>query len=126
MKIIATNKAPAAIGAYSQAVLANNTLYVSGQIPFVAETMKCIDDHDVALQAKQCLANIKAIVEAADLKIENVVKCNIFVTDMNDFATVNEQYSTFFGNHKPARAFVQVAGLPRGVKVEIEAIAVKE
>lgn len=124
MKFITTSQAPAAIGPYSQAVEANGTLYVSGQIPFDPATMTCVSE-DVALQTKQCLKNIKAILDEAGYATEQVVKCVIFIKDMNDFAAINAVYADFFQDHKPARACVEVARLPRDVKVEIDAIAVK-
>lgn len=124
MKIISTPHAPAAIGPYSQAIEANGVLYISGQIPFHPETMTCIGE-DIAQQTDQCLKNIKAILEEAGYTLENVVKCGIFIKDMDDFAKINEVYGTYFSNHKPARACVEVARLPRDVKIEIEATAVK-
>lgn len=124
MKIIETTDAPAAIGPYSQAIEAGNTLYVSGQIPLDPVTMTLASD-DVKGQTEQCLKNLKAIVEAAGYTLNQVVKCGIFLADMNDFAVVNEVYGNYFATHKPARACVEVARLPRDVKVEIEAIAVK-
>ena len=124
MKIISTTEAPAAIGPYSQAVEVKGTLYVSGQIPFDATTMELISD-DIKIQTDQCLKNIKAILKAAGYATEDVVKCMIFLADMNDFAAVNDVYAEHFGDHKPARACVEVARLPRDVKVEIDAIAVK-
>ncbi|MFA5006911.1 MAG: RidA family protein [Candidatus Izemoplasmatales bacterium] len=123
-QFIKTEHAPAAIGPYSQAVLAGNTLYVSGQIPFVPETMKVAGD-DVASQTRQSLQNVKGIVEAAGFKVADIVKCTVFLKDMNDFAAMNAEYAAFFGDHKPARAAVEVARLPRDVKVEIDAICVR-
>jgi len=124
MKIIQTKQAPAAIGPYSQAIEANGTLYISGQIPLHPETMEFISD-DVKEQTHQCLKNLQAILESAGYTLSNVTKCGIFLADMNDFAIVNEVYSEYFSSHKPARACVEVARLPRDAKVEIEAIAVK-
>jgi len=124
MKIIATHNAPAAIGPYSQAIEAGGTLYISGQIPFDPKTMACISD-DVAKQTDQCLKNIQAILEEAGYTLNDVVKCGIFIKDMNDFATINDIYGQYFSEHKPARACVEVARLPRDVKIEIEATAVK-
>ena len=123
-KIINTEKAPAAIGPYSQAVEANGTLYVSGQIPFVPETMAVISE-DIREQTKQSLENVKAILEAAGYSLSDVVKAGVFIKDMNDFAAINEIYNEYLGEVKPARACVEVARLPRDVKVEIEVIAVK-
>lgn len=123
-KIIFTEKAPAAIGPYSQAVEANGMLFVSGQIPFVPETMLVVSD-DVKEQTRQSLENVKAILEGAGYTMANVVKAGVFIKDMNDFAAINEVYSEYLGEVKPARACVEVARLPRDVKVEIEVIAVK-
>jgi len=124
MRIIETKNAPAAIGPYSQAVEAGNTLYISGQIPLDPVTMALISE-DVKVQTDQCLKNLKAIIDEAGYTLDHVVKCGIFLADMNDFAVVNEVYGKYFATHKPARACVEVARLPRDVKVEIEAIAVK-
>ncbi|MGL4425572.1 MAG: RidA family protein [Cetobacterium sp.] len=123
-RIINTTKAPAAIGPYSQAVEVNGTLYVSGQIPFVPETMTVISD-DIKEQTRQSLENVKAILEEAGYTLNDVVKAGVFIKDMNDFISINEVYSEYLGEVKPARACVEVARLPRDVKVEIEVIAVK-
>ncbi len=123
MKKIETKHAPAAVGAYSQGVLVNNTLYVSGQIPFIPETMTCISD-DIKEQTLQSLKNVLAIVEAAGMKKENIVKCTVFMTNMSDFPLMNEVYGNFFKEHKPARAAVEVRRLPKDVMVEIDAIAI--
>ena len=123
-KFISTKNAPAAVGPYSQAVEVNDTLYVSGQIPFVPATMTLVSE-DIAEQTKQSLANIKAILDEAGYKVEDIVKCQCFLKDMNDFAAMNAVYEEFFGEHKPARAAVEVARLPKDVKVEIDAIAIK-
>lgn len=123
-KIIHTEKAPAALGPYSQAIEVNGTLYVSGQIPFVPETMTLVSDC-VKAQTKQSLENIKAILEAAGYTFKDVVRAGVFIKDMNDFAAVNEVYAEYLGDVKPARACVEVARLPKDVKVEIEVIAVR-
>ena len=123
-KIIHTEKAPAALGPYSQAIEVNGTLYVSGQIPFVPETMTLVSDC-VKAQTKQSLENIKYILEAAGYTFKDVVRAGVFIKDMNDFAAVNEVYAEYLGDVKPARACVEVARLPKDVKVEIEVIAVK-
>lgn len=123
-KIIHTEKAPAALGPYSQAIEVNGTLYVSGQIPFVPETMTLVSDC-VKAQTKQSLENIKAILEAAGYTFKDVVRAGVFIKDMNDFAAVNEVYAEYLGDVKPSRACVEVARLPKDVKVEIEVIAVK-
>jgi 2-iminobutanoate/2-iminopropanoate deaminase len=124
MKFIETKKAPAAVGPYSQGVEANGTLYVSGQIPFVPETMTLIGA-TIQEQTKQSLDNIKAIVEEAGYKVENIVKCQVFLKDMNDFTYMNKVYEDFFDGHKPARCAVEVSRLPKDVKVEIDAVCVK-
>lgn len=125
MKVIDTKNAPAAIGAYVQAIEAGNTLYISGQLPLDPEKMEFVSE-DAKEQAHQCLKNLKAILEAAGFTLENVVKCGIFLKDMNDFAAVNEAYGEYFTNHKAARFCVEVARLPKDAKIEIDAIAVKE
>ncbi|AVQ30504.1 MULTISPECIES: RidA family protein [Fusobacterium] len=123
-KIIHTKKAPAALGPYSQAVEVNGVLFVSGQIPFVPETMALISE-DIQDQTKQSLENIGAILEAAGYTFKNVIKATVFIKNMEDFALMNEVYNEYLGNIKPARACVEVARLPKDVKVEIEVIAVK-
>ena len=117
-------KSPAALGPYSQAVEVNGTLFVSGQIPFVPETMALISE-DIQDQTKQSLENVKAILEAAGYTFKNVIKATVFIKNMEDFALMNEVYNEYLGNIKPARACVEVARLPKDVKVEIEVIAVK-
>jgi 2-iminobutanoate/2-iminopropanoate deaminase len=124
MKTIHTNNAPAAVGPYSQGVLVNDTLYVSGQIPFVAETMT-VAGSDIKSQTKQSLNNVLAIVTEAGFKKENIVKCGVFMKDLSMFKDMNEVYAEFFGDHKPARFAVEVSRLPLDVLVEIDAIVVK-
>ncbi|MBU1093742.1 MAG: RidA family protein [Firmicutes bacterium] len=124
MKNIHTKNAPQAVGPYSQGVLVKDTLYVSGQIPFVPGTMTLVSD-DISDQTRQSLSNILAIVEAAGLKKEDIVRCGVFMTDLGDFSKMNTVYAAFFGDHKPARAAVEVRRLPKDVLVEIDAIAVK-
>jgi len=124
-KIINTDKAPAPIGPYNQAVLIGNTLFTSGQIALHPTTMELVLD-DIETETKQVMNNMKAVLEAADMTFENVVKTTIFIMDMNDFARINSVYGTYFDeNTAPARETVQVAGLPKGVNVEISMIAVK-
>jgi 2-iminobutanoate/2-iminopropanoate deaminase len=123
-KIIITDKAPAPIGPYNQAVLVGNTLYTSGQIALNPVTMELVLD-DIATETKQVMENMKAVLEAAEMTFENVVKTTIFIMNMNDFAAINAVYATYFNeNTAPARETVQVAGLPKGVNVEISMIAV--
>ena len=126
MNVINTQKAPGAIGPYSQAYEVNGVVYTSGQIPVNPKTGEV--PADVAAQARQSLDNVKAIVEAAGLKVGDIVKTTVFVKDLNDFATVNATYEAFFTEHNatfPARSCVEVARLPKDVKIEIEAIAVR-
>ena len=123
-RVIHTEKAPAALGPYSQGIEVNGTLYVSGQIPFVPETMTLVSD-DVKAQTRQSLENVKAILEVAGYTMQDVVKAGVFIKNMDDFAAINEVYAEYLGDVKPARACVEVARLPKDVKVEIEVIAVK-
>lgn len=124
-KIIFTDKAPAPIGPYNQAVLINETLYTSGQIALHPETMELVLD-DIETETKQVMENMKAVLEAADMTFDNVIKSTIFIMDMNDFARINTVYGSYFNEKTaPARETVQVAGLPKGVNVEISMIAVK-
>lgn len=123
-KPIATAGAPAAIGPYSQAVQAGNTVYVSGQLPIDPAT-GAFAGADIAAQTQQSLANICAILEEAGMTMANVVKTTVLLADINEFATMNAVYAQFFTEPYPARAAFQVAALPKGAKVEIEAIAVK-
>ena len=122
-QVIHTENAPAAIGPYSQAVKAGNLLFVSGQVPFVPETMEIVEG-DVKAQTAQSLKNLQAILKEAGADFSNVVKSTVFIKDMNEFAQINEVYAEYFGENKPARACVEVARLPKDVKVEIELIAV--
>ncbi|MDR1582790.1 MAG: RidA family protein [Prevotellaceae bacterium] len=124
-RIINTNKAPAAVGPYSQAVEVNNTLYISGQIPVDPETGKFVSDTDVKEQAKQALKNIGQILDAAGYSFNDVVKSTVLLKNISDFATVNEVYATFYTESLPARAAFEVANLPLGALVEIETIAAK-
>ncbi|MFR4763263.1 MAG: RidA family protein [Anaerococcus obesiensis] len=124
MKIIETKNAPGAVGAYSQGIVSNGFVYSSGQLPLVPETGELISD-DVKKATRQSLENVKAIVEAGGSSVEKIVKVNIFLDDVNDFAAVNEAYAEFFGDHKPARSCVEVGKLPKNGLLEIEAIAVK-
>jgi len=121
-QIISTPLAPAAIGAYSQAVKAGNTLYISGQLGLDPGSMKLVDG--VVNQTRRALENMGHILNAAGGTYTNVVKCTILLADMNDFVEVNKVYSEFFGKSLPARAAYQVAALPKGGRVEIEAVAV--
>ncbi|OCA52569.1 2-iminobutanoate/2-iminopropanoate deaminase [Photorhabdus namnaonensis] len=124
---INTNKAPAAIGPYVQGVDLGNMVITSGQIPVNPETGDVAED--IAAQARQSLENVKAIVEKAGLTVGDIVKTTVFVKDLNDFSTVNATYEAFFKEHNasfPARSCVEVARLPKDVKIEIEAIAIRK
>lgn len=119
---ISTDKAPGAIGPYSQAVKAGGMVFCSGQIPIDPATGEFISG-GVAEQTRQVLANLSAVLEAAGLGLDDVVKTTVFLADMADFTSMNEVYSEFFSENKPARATVQAARLPRDARVEIECIA---
>jgi len=124
-KIITTDNAPAPIGPYNQAVLSGNTLYTSGQIALNPKTMELVLD-TIEIETKQVMENMKAVLEAAEMNFSNVVKSTIFIMDMADFARINSVYALYFDEKTaPARETVQVAGLPKGVNVEISMIAVK-
>ena len=122
--IINTNKAPAPIGPYSQAVAAGDLLFVSGQIPMNPTTGEIVSS-DIKAETNQVMENIGAILSEAGLGFENVLKSSIFLTDMQSFAQVNEAYGTYFTDKFPARETVQVAALPKGVNVEISVIALR-
>ena len=122
-KAISTDKAPAAIGPYSQAIEVNWMIYTSGAIPVNPETQMIPEG--VEAQADQAICNMKAILEAAGTTIENVIKTTVFIKDMNDFTKINEVYAKHFTGTFPARSCVEVARLPKDVLLEIEAIAVK-
>ncbi|WP_456456917.1 RidA family protein [Nitratifractor sp.] len=121
MQIIATDKAPQAIGPYSQAILVDGMLYSSGQIALTPEGE--LIEGDVAAQTRQVLHNLSAVLAAAGGSLNDVVKTTIFLADMEDFATVNDVYAEFFGTHRPARSTVAVKTLPKNVQVEIDCIA---
>jgi len=124
-KIIYTEKAPAPIGPYSQAVLIGNTLYTSGQVALNPATMELVLD-DIETETRQVMENMKAVLAAAGMDFTHVVKTTIFIMDMGDFARINSVYATYFDEATaPARETVQVAGLPKGVNIEISMIAVK-
>ncbi|MCO4785682.1 Enamine/imine deaminase [Marinomonas gallaica] len=124
-QVIFSENAPAAIGPYSQAVRAGNTVYLSGQIPLVPETMEVISD-DVAEQTTQVFKNLQAVCEAAGGSLKDIVKLNIYMTDLGNFALVNEVMTKFFVEPYPARAALGVRALPKGVAVEIEGVLVLE
>lgn len=121
MKFVATDQAAAAIGPYSQGVIAGNMFYSSGQIPLTPGGE--LVDGSIEDQAHQVFANLKAVLAEAGSSLGQVVKTTVFIKDMNDFAVLNEVYASYFGDHKPARSTVEVARLPKDAKVEIEVIA---
>jgi len=123
-EIISTQKAPAAIGPYSQAVQAGNLLFISGQLPINPATGS-MAGADIKTQTRQSLSNLEAILAAAEMDLDNVVKVSVYLANMNDFNAMNEVYSTFFTGDFPARVAVEVARLPKDALVEIEAIAIK-
>lgn len=123
--IIQTNKAPSPIGSFSQAVVVDKTMYISGQIGFDPDTMDIVGGgKDVKAETEQALTNMGAILKAAGASFDNLVKCTVLLKDINDFAKVNEVYGSFFSKNFPARAAYQVGALPKNALVEIEAIAV--
>jgi 2-iminobutanoate/2-iminopropanoate deaminase len=122
-KIISTSEAPAAIGPYSQAVRSGDLLFCSGQIPLDPKSGQIVSG-DIAAQTRRVLDNIAAVLKADGVTFENVVKTTIFLTDLGDFQTVNEIYSSYLKQQPPARSTVQVSALPKGANVEIEVIAV--
>ncbi len=124
-KVIITNNAPAPIGPYNQAVLSGNTLYTSGQIAFNPETGLLVLDN-ITQETEQVMANLKAVLEAANMTFEHVIKTSIFISNMDDFATINEVYGRYFNDDTaPARETVQVVRLPKDVHIEISMIAVQ-
>ena len=121
MKSVSTTNAPAAIGPYAQGIIVNNMFYSSGQIPLTAAGE--LVEGDIEAQTHQVFENLKAVLASAGSSLDQVVKTTVFMKDMNDFGTMNDVYATHFGEHKPARSAVEVARLPKDVKVEIEVIA---
>jgi 2-iminobutanoate/2-iminopropanoate deaminase len=122
-KIIQTNEAPQAIGPYSQAVMVGNMLFTSGQIPLKPDGQ--LVEGDIRVQTKQVLENVKAVLQEAGCDLSDVVKTTVFIQDMNDFQALNEVYESYFSASRPARSTVEVARLPKDVKVEIECVAFK-
>lgn len=121
-EVISTDGAPAAIGAYSQAVKAGDLVYISGQIPMTPAGE--LVTGDVSEQTRQSLENLKAILEESGSSLEDTIKVNIYASDMDNFGAINDVYSEYFTTEPPARAFVEVAGLPKDVDVEISAVAI--
>ncbi|KGR89186.1 deaminase [Ureibacillus massiliensis 4400831 = CIP 108448 = CCUG 49529] len=124
MKTVSTTNAPAAIGPYAQGIIVNGLFYSSGQIPLTADGQ--LVEGDIVAQTTQVFENLKAVLAEAGSSLDKVVKTTVFLKDMNDFAAMNETYAKNFGDHKPARSAVEVARLPKDVRVEIEVIAVVE
>ena len=123
-QIIATDKAPGAVGPYSQAVVANGFVFTAGQIPLIPGT-KTIVEGGIQEQTRRALQNVQAVLEAAGTTLDKVVKTTVFLSDMNNFAAMNEVYAEFFSENPPSRSAVEVARLPLDVLVEIEAIALR-
>ncbi len=123
MKSVATNNAPQAIGPYSQAIITGNLVFCSGQIPLDPATMEIVGE-SITEQTNIVLQNLSGLLEAAGSNLGQVVKTTVYLKDMSDFAAMNEEYARHFGDHRPARAAVEVARLPKDVLVEIDAIAV--
>ena len=121
---VATDKAPKAIGPYSQAIVADNTIYTAGQVALDPQTGELVGT-TVVEQTEQVLKNITAVLAASGSSLGQVVKTTVYLTDMADFAAMNEVYARHFGGHRPARSTVQAAGLPKGARVEIDAIAIR-
>jgi len=125
MKFIQTEKAPSAIGPYSQATVVNSMVYTSGQIALLPNgSDELLAAADVATQTKQVLTNLREVLEASGTSLQNVIKTTIFIADMDDFAVINEIYESFFDTHKPARSTVAVKTLPKNALVEIDAVAI--
>jgi 2-iminobutanoate/2-iminopropanoate deaminase len=122
LKTVETPSAPAAIGPYSQAIVHAGVVFTAGQIPLDPQSMQVVEG-DVAVQTRQVMKNLQAVLQAAGSDLSRVIKTTVFLRDMNDFAAMNEVYGRAFGDHKPARSTVQAARLPRDVSVEIEVVA---
>jgi 2-iminobutanoate/2-iminopropanoate deaminase len=125
IQFVSTATAPKAIGPYSQATIANGFIFSAGQIAFNPATMEVVGG-GIKEQTERVLANLQAVLEGAGSSLTRVVKTTVYLVDMADFSAMNEVYSKAFGDHKPARSTVAVAGLPRGVRVEIDVVAVKD
>ncbi len=121
-EVISTKNAPAALGAYSQGIGFKDLVYTSGQTPINPATGKLVEG-DIQDQARQCMENIKAILEEAGLTMDNIIKATIFMTDINDFKAINEVYASYYPGDYPARSAIAVKALPANAQVEIEAIA---
>ncbi|WP_303851498.1 RidA family protein [Seleniivibrio woodruffii] len=119
-----TDRAPSAIGPYSQAIISGNMLFVSGQIPLDPETMKVVEG-GIKEQAKRAIESLISVVEDAEFGKKSIAKVTVFIKNMDDFAAINEIYADFMGDHRPARAVVEVARLPKDVLIEVECICVR-
>ena len=124
LQLVATDRAPQAVGPYSQAIGAGDLVFCSGQVPFDPATGELVQG-DLATQTERIVRNLAAVLDAAGSGLDRVVKTTVFLVDMNDFAALNEAYARAFGEHRPARSTIGVAALPRGARVEIECIAVR-
>ena len=124
MEFVTTKDAPAAIGPYTQAVIAGDFVFASGQIPLDPETMEIVGD-DVKAQTDRVLRSLAAVLEEAGVSLSNVVKSTVYLANISDFQAMNEVYAKHFGEHRPARAALQAGALPKGALVEIEAIAIR-
>ncbi len=122
-KVIQTSKAPEPIGPYSQSIQAGDTLYISGQIGLNPNTGE-LENRDLESETRQMMSNVRAILHEAAMNFDHVVKCTIYLDNMNDFARINETYGEFFGNEPPAREAIEISKLPKGANVEISVIAV--
>ena len=120
---ITTPNAPAALGPYSQAIFCNDTMYLAGQIPMNPVTLEIIGI-DIQTQTKQVFENIIAVLGTKDMTLDNVVRCEVYLTDIEDFAQMNKIYAEYFGDHKPARTTVEISKLPKNSKIEITATAI--
>ena len=124
LKVLATDKAAAAVGPYSQGIEGNNMIFTSGQLPVDMETGE-VCTGDIQRETRLAIEGLKAVLAAGGANLSNVVKVTVFVTDIGDFSTINEVYAEYFTDHKPARSLVEVSKLPKGANIEIEAIAMK-
>ncbi|WP_326909431.1 RidA family protein [Sedimentibacter sp. MB31-C6] len=124
IEVIQTKNAPAAVGPYSQGIKAGNTIYVSGQLPINPYTGDLYKGNDIKEETKISLQNIQAILQESGASLKDVVKCTVYIKNMDQFGLINEMYGEFFKDHKPARVCVEVARLPKDANIEIDAIAV--
>lgn len=123
LSAVQTDDAPAAIGPYSQGIVANGFVFTAGQIPLDPATMQLVGGDDVGAQTERVMQNLSAILQSAGTSLQDVVKTTVFLKDMDDFSAMNEVYGRHFGDHRPARSTVQAAKLPKDVRVEIDAVA---